>query len=379
MNKKWIFGFIVITIVLLIFGLYISKNNIGSNNNIKVGIILPLTGEAGNYGKQMLNGAILWKELHPTSNIKLVSADGKGVANSSINAFNKLVLSDGIITCISGFSVPTLAVMPVAVERQILLLNAGATNPQIKKGGRYVFSLVPDADVEADYIAKFLINNLNRSDCFVYWQNDDSGKGMLDVFSKSYTHSGGSIIGQESFLATEIKSTLDKINATGCKTVFIPTSGDNLAKVIRQSFSMGMTNILWVGYAAAESPSLKQELDGYQNVKLIFSTYAFDNKNGKDEKSKDFISAYRKRFGVIPAYYSATCFDAMEIISLAIENGCITSDDISDYIRSIGIFHGVAGSFEIHNGDNFVSAGLSFKKFENGEIVDLIDYSDFNE
>lgn len=50
----------------------------------------------------------------------------------------------------------------------------------------------------------------------------------------------------------------------------MPTNGEMIAKIINQAYKLGLNDILWVGYAATESPELKNDLAFLKDVKLIF-------------------------------------------------------------------------------------------------------------
>ncbi len=337
---------------------------------IIVGTIFPLSGDWGNYGEQMANGIKLWQENHKDAPIDIIYEDGKGTANNSISAYNKLIHIHKATALISGVSPVMLAIAPLTLKNNVFAINAGATNPDIKMASKNIFCIIPDANIEASYIADFLIDSLNRQSCFVYWKNDDSGKGMLESFSKQYESRHGVVVANEPISSLEtIKNTLLRIKEIGVKTVFIPTNGEMIAKVIRQAYNMGITDILWVGYAAAESPELLEELQKLNNPNLIFSCYAFKS-SSQLIQTKKFIEDYSKRYGKAPQYYSATCYDAISLISLAVENGCRTSEEIRDYIYALPQFEGVSGNLTI-NGHNFVSSGMNFSMFQDGRITTI--------
>lgn len=369
-NVFWIISVFILTLISWFF-LY-DKNGIRQNSEeTEIGVILPLTGDWGGFGHRMKNGILLWKKQNPNARVNIHIEDGMGKANNSISAFNKLISVNMINACITGVSPVVLGLAPVAEKKEIFLINAGATNPDIKKSSDYVFTLIPDADVEAAYIADFLLNSLKKTECFVYWKNDDSGKGMLDSFSKFYIRNGGSIKGNAAITSMDdIKNTLSKIQSLKVKTVFVPTNGEMIAKIINQAYKLGLNDILWVGYAATESPELKNDLAFLKDVKLIFSSYSFDGNKAFSEKSRQFINDYQAEFGEVPAYYSATCYDAISLIYDALKNYNGDSKSIKKYIYNLKSYNGVSGNFHI-DGKNYVTSGLSFKMFNNGHIMPI--------
>ena len=337
-------------------------------DGLKVGVVLPLTGDWSNFGEKMANGIKLWQKEHHEANVSIFFEDGAGKAPNSINAFNKLVNSNGISACISGVSPVLLALAPLASSNKILTVNAGATNPDIKRSSDYTFTIIPDAEVEASYIANYLATVLNRKECFVYWKNDDSGIGMYKSFSKTYEQCGGDVVGNESIISIDdVQNTLHKIRTNDIKTVFIPTNGEMIARVIRQAYSIGLTDVLWVGYAATESPSIVSDLKDIP-VNLIFSSYAFNSEKAFSEKSQSFIEEYKKMFGESPAYYAATCYDSIDLIFQAFNNK--GDKDLKESLLSIKQFNGVSGNLVI-DGQNYVKSEMSFKMLHDGAIKSI--------
>ena len=346
---------------------YKSQNHSASDGVIRIGVILPLSGDWGQFGQRMLNGILLWEAEHPEAHIKLYIEDGQGNASKSAIAFSKLVNVDKITACISGVSPVILAIAPLADKAKVFTVNAGATNPDIKKASDYVFTIIPDAEIEARFIATFVYKQLGFKECYVLWKNDDSGLGMLNCFAEEFTLHGGEILGNDAILSLDsIRNSLEKIKEKGAKVVFVPTNGEMVAKIIKQAYMMGMKDIQWVGYAATESPELLRDLAGLEDVRLMFSSYAFNAIDAFSEKSTNFIKRYQKKYNETPAYYSATCYDAIDIIYKAMES---EKCDIKSAVQNFEKYAGVSGNFDIAG--NYVSSGMTIKYMGSGEIRTL--------
>lgn len=121
--KKIIAGIVVI--VLIVFGIsYFGKNSDQTANKepIKIGVILPLTGDAAFIGEAARNAAILAKESFGKTrkNYELVFEDDQGDSKKTIFAFRKLVDVDKIRAVGTGFAGPGNAVAPLAEKEQII-------------------------------------------------------------------------------------------------------------------------------------------------------------------------------------------------------------------------------------------------------------------
>ncbi len=85
--------FLSLIILVLIAGCTTQQKEI-----IKVGVLLPLTGDAASYGTNSKNGIeIALQEINQEGNkIELIYEDGKCVGKDSVNAIQKLISVDQV-------------------------------------------------------------------------------------------------------------------------------------------------------------------------------------------------------------------------------------------------------------------------------------------
>ena len=366
-NKKLLIGIgIVVLLGIVAVGIYRNRQQ-SMDEGVRIGAVLPLTGDWGVFGQRMKNGIEVWLKKHPDANVKVFFEDGQGNVAKSISAFNKLVNVNKIDGCITGTSPVVLGLAPLSDKYKIFTINIGAINPKIKTLTPYMFTIVPDADVETKFLANYISRNMNRHRCYVLWRNDESGLGMLNSFSREYSLIGGEIVGNSPISSIDgIKDILVKIRDANVNTIFIPTNGDLAARIIKQAFSMGLTDIQWVGYAATEAPEVIKELKDLPNVKLTFSTFAFNVADPISDTSRSFINSYVNDYNEEPSLYSATCYDAIDLIYSAKKKHAL---GLKDSIEKMEAFDGVSGHLEIKG--NYISTTMSVKVLEGGTFKTL--------
>ena len=96
--------FIWITIVVLVIGglgVYLykrSSNSISYTDEVRIGVILPLSGDLAFLGESGKNGVLLAEyyinSIQKGRKLKVILEDGKGQPSVSISAANKLITSD---------------------------------------------------------------------------------------------------------------------------------------------------------------------------------------------------------------------------------------------------------------------------------------------
>jgi len=265
-----------------------------------------------------------------------------------------------------------LTLGPLANSKQIVLINGGATNPDIKKAGNFVFNMIPDAEIEASFIANFIVNELKVKESVIYWQNNDAGKGMMETFKDVYNAKGGKIIENLSHDPTQIdfKNDLIKIIKTNVKVVFVPTYDKQLAQIVKQAMEIGIENILWICYASAQTDDMIRITKNSSDGRVLYSYYSYDIEGEFSiEKQKKFSEEFEKTYDQKPSIYAATYYDAISILSEAIGKNNTTPIKIQNYIYHLKNYSGVLG--ELHfNGKNYVTSGVKMKMISKGKFVE---------
>jgi len=144
MNKNkiiWLIAIIALVSVLLVYFKF--NQTTEKIETVKIGIILPLTGDAGNYGKSLKEGIITADLLLSDSlgfNVQIIYEDSKAEPQQAVSAMNKLISADKVSSVIGDmFTSTTLAIAPIAEKNNILLLSPTGSSNEISKGKKQVF------------------------------------------------------------------------------------------------------------------------------------------------------------------------------------------------------------------------------------------------
>ena len=154
----------VIVLLAIVGGYYLTKNKNTqiASGQIKVGVILPLTGDLASLGENAKNGAMLaYQNLsaEKQKNIQLLFEDDQFKPQNTVSAFNKLVDIDKVNIVICFTSGPCNAVAPLAEQKQVPLI-AVASDPKIQRDKKFVVRL----EIAPSEEAKQLLNHLQAQD-----------------------------------------------------------------------------------------------------------------------------------------------------------------------------------------------------------------------
>jgi len=155
MKNIWL----IVVAIFLLFGCNQKKAQ-----EIKVGVIIPLTGPVAAFGQWAKNGIDLGLEEYnrdnPTRNhIKVLYEDSKNDAKTGMLAFTKLNTSDkidAVIVAMSRVAIPILE----QPNRDIPVLLQDVTFPNITDKYNNVLRHFIQSDREAKILSEFAINDL---------------------------------------------------------------------------------------------------------------------------------------------------------------------------------------------------------------------------
>lgn len=336
-NKSFnlLFASIVVAVVLGIA-------SCGGGGKVKIGVMLPTSGDAAEYGKGALGGGQLAHLQMGQDNIEIVVEDSQCDGKAAVSSINKLISVDGVVAIIGELcSSATLAVAPIAEENQVVLISPASTSPKITDAGDYIFRSVPSDALQGVFAAE-LISSEGYLRLATLYPNEDYGKGFSEVIEQTFPKNGGTVVASESFErgSTDVRAQLTKIKNANPDVIFlISNSPDAAIASLRQIQELGLNAALY-GSEGLKSTAIASA-DGAEGL-IITSV-----NTGSDE----FEAAHNAEFGNPPGPFAAQGYDAFTALAMAINEGATTGEEIKTKLYEIS-FEGVTGKIDFdENGD----------------------------
>jgi branched-chain amino acid transport system substrate-binding protein len=294
------------------------------SDEIKIGNINPVTGEAATFGASSKNGAILAAEEWNArggllgKKIKLVFSDDKGDPTEGATAFTKAIQQDKVVAVLGGItSRVALAGAPICQEAKIPLLTPTATNEKVTEAGDYVFRSCFIDSFQGGVAAKFARGELKLSRAAVIYDvGSDYSKGLAENFKAAFEAAGGSVSDMEAHPsgASDFKAQLTKIVQGKPDAIYIPDFYNDVALIAKQARELGFKGA-FIGCDGWDSPEL---------VKIAGDAIeggVFTNHYAKDDTRpmvQEFVKKYEAKFNVEPDALSVLAYDGANILFDAI-------------------------------------------------------------
>ncbi len=376
----------------------------GVNNptasGLKIGSLLPTTGDLASIGQQMAPSVPLLVETVNAcggvngQSVTLVAVDDQTDPKAGAAGMTKLASVDKVAGVVGSFasSVSTAAVS-IATQNQVMLISPGSTSPvfteKAQKGdfkGFWARTVPPDS-YQGPALAQ-LANKRGFKRVSTVVINNDYGVGFEKAFVQAFEKLGGTIVNKKNPVRYDPKATTFESEATAAFAgkpdavlgVFYVETGSLLLKsAYQQGLSKGVQVMLTDGMKSDEFPGqVGKGSDGKYIASGTIGTVP-----GSDGKALEaFRKLWQEKRGGSPGEFAPQSWDAAALLVLAAqaakEN---TGAGIAKHIREVSASPGTEvtdvceGLKLLKEGQNINYQGASGNVDidANGDVVGVYD------
>jgi branched-chain amino acid transport system substrate-binding protein len=350
---------------------------------IKIGMCVPVTGPAAEQGLWAQNGAklalaavnkaggVLGKQ------VELVIEDDQTTNPGIVLAFSKLAAQSDIVAFLGSIRSTQVMAMAPDVLKLGKPVMIGGTNPDLTHmGNQWLFRFRPNDNYSGRVIADFGVNTLGKKKWAIVHSTDAFGTAGGKALSDALGKLGAPPVLDQGYANqsqdfTPVVLAVKQSGADVLGTYF--TFENDLGIFARQLRQLGV-NIPWVG-----SPSVVAVSSTKLAGPALYGTYGVaDYAEESGDAPRAFGKAYREAYKTAPDIQSAWTFDAVTILSAAINRaGSTDPTKIREAILSLKKFPGAEGEYNFdQNGDGL--HGYNVVRNEKGTIV-YDKHIDFND
>lgn len=296
------------------------KVNPKETGPIKIGVALPLTGEAAAYGEASIGGAQLAvKEINDAGGIngrmiELIIEDDTCAPAGGATAVQKLVEANKVTALVGPLcSAAAGAGLPIAQSNGVPAIVIGSA-PNLTKIGDYIFREYPSDSFQGKYIADFVYNTLGKKKVASIYVKNDWGQGVNDVFVARFKELGGEVVANESVLqdSRDLRTAVLKVKTSKPEAIFFPVYPGNAVAGLKQMKDAGLNVPIISGDVFADESIWKVK----ESAGVIY-VQAKTN-NPEDFQSKVKALDTTGKVTVINVFAPYT-YDAVKIFAKAIE------------------------------------------------------------
>jgi len=331
----------IIIIIIVIAGVWYGvtrESTPGEEEPIKIGVLAPMTGEAASYGEAVLGGAELAaKEINDEGGIngrliELVVEDTQAGV-TAVTAMQKLINIDEVTAIVGPLTSSSAGPgIPIAEQGGVPIIII-ASAPGLPKTGEYIFRNYPSDSLQGKFAAEFIYNDLDKKKAAVIYVNNDWGQGLKEVFGDRFEELGGEVVYEDGVLqaSKDLRTQIAKAKEANPDILYFPVYPQGGVAGLKQMKELGLDVPVVGGDAfVGDEVVLAEEAEG---------TIYIQAKNRNPEEFQDKI---REVTGKEPNAFTPFFYDAIKIMSLAIEQAGTDQEAIRNALSNTSYSESVA-------------------------------------
>ncbi|HEX9209841.1 MAG TPA: ABC transporter substrate-binding protein [Bradyrhizobium sp.] len=353
---------------------YLIKSANAQGATIKIGMCAPVTGPAAESGGYAIKGAKLALEaVNKAGGIlgkqgELIVEDDQTTNPGIVLAFSKLASQPDIVGFLGSIRSTQVHAMAPDVTKLGKPVMIGGTDPNLTHmGNQWLFRFRPNDSYSGRVIAEYGVSTLGKKKWAVLHSTDAFGTAGGKALTEALTKAGAPPVLDQGYANqsqdfTPVVLAIKQSGADILGSYF--TFENDLGIFARQLRQLGV-NIPWVG-----SPSIVNITALKLAGPALYNTYGVaDYAEDSSEGSKAFGKIYRDAVKVAPDNQSSWTFDAINVLSAAINKaGSTDPGKIREAILATKKFAGAEGEYNFdQNGDGL--HGYNIVKNEKGTIA----------
>jgi len=391
-------------------------------DKMKIGVILPLSGENSEQGNQLLNGirfAVREFNRESGDRIEIVSYDSESDIVKAINIAKELGENAEIIAVIGEYEDNiTAAVAGVIRSFGVPLIAPTAIMNGIHSIGDEVFQPRGSLNMQGKILADYAVDGLGLKTFAILGSGDEYGKQLRNAFAGKITELGGEILVEQWYYegAEQLKTQFEEIRKAGIQKmiedslIVMVEKEEWEEKYSEQQFQHGTLYVKQSLEALVDSTELKvTSIDALflpikqEELVYVGSQFAFFNIDCRlfgsshwyneeflhkydtyikgiyfvtdmfvdesDYSYIQFLNNYRTTFGITPSKMDIAGFDCTNLILDVMSEDIMLREDIKNFLSAVENFQGIG--LDVSFNDMRVNTRLPLLQFNGIDVIQI--------
>jgi branched-chain amino acid transport system substrate-binding protein len=292
--------------------------------DVKVGVVLPLTGGLAPVGKQVQAGIKMYMDKNGATvagkKIDLIIKDDAGVPDNSKRLAQELIVNDKVAIVGSGITPSAMAIGPLSTQAKtanVVMVSgtSGVINPNNPYMVRTSFTLGQQSGIIAEWAAK------NGSKKVAIVQSDWApGAEATAVFTDAFTKAGGQIVEtiKVPLANPDFAPFLQRARDANPDSLFVFVPASQAGTFAKQFAERGLdkAGIKLIGPGDIVDDN---DLPGMGDSMLGVVTAGIYSAHHNSPTNKEYVAAFKKANGFRPNFISLGGYDGMHVMYEALK------------------------------------------------------------
>lgn len=297
----------------------------GREGGVRVGLVVPQSGNYAALGTDMQRGWDLWLTQHGNTlggyQVTTVVADEGDSADRGVPAVQRVLQSDRVDVVVGMVNSATaLAAAPLVVRAKKLMVigNAGAADITGRQRNSYIWRTSHQNAQIAAAVGPYLAAEEVPGGVYIIAPDYAAGTEARVGFKVAFEAAGGTIAGQagpEFGKTQDFTPFLQDIEDSGAGAVFCFFAGAEAVRFVQQYAAFGLKSTPLYGSGFLTEGGV---LEGQGEAAVGVRTSLFYSDRLDNPANRAFVDAYRAAHGAVPTCYSVSMWDAAAVLDRAL-------------------------------------------------------------
>ncbi|OAT81457.1 ABC transporter substrate-binding protein [Desulfotomaculum copahuensis] len=297
---------------------------------VKIGVILPLTGSEAMFGTMEKNSfQLAYDELKAAGKtsvggkeIKLMFEDDQSKQDVAKSAAEKLINQDKVAMLSGGYSSSCTKVIAGSAQTMGVpfLVVTGSADDITKQGWQWVFrGAAAPASKYTEALWDMMDKVIKPKTAAIIYENTDFGTSSAKAFRTACQKKGINIVFDQSYEsgAIDFKPMLANMGKSNPDIVFAVSYVMDAAMIVKQMKELNLNTKLFIGGGAGYTMPEFKENAGNASDYVASTTLWIPNV--KWPGAKDYFTKYKEKYNKEPDYHGAQAYATMYVIADAMQ------------------------------------------------------------
>ena len=327
----------------------------GLNGEIRIGVVLPITGRLAAIGLWMSQGyELALKEINNSQlsdvKIKLIVKDDQSTVEGSVAAFNKLIHQDGV-SAILGPTTSTQgqAAFPIAQQNRVVAISSTSAARGLSAIGDFIFRTALTTDVLIPSGVRIAQEKLGyQSAAIIYDETDIFSTDNNAAVREALTANNVEVLVTETFQTgeTDFSTQLTRIKESNPGVIFLFASPIEIPEIMIQGRQLGIpTDVPFLTSVTFAASQIELAGDAAEGTIAFTSWVNIADTPG----NQTFIQNHHAKYGIEPNIQAAQSYASIYIPAKAIADAQSADPDaIQEALANIRDFDTILGKFSFN-------------------------------
>jgi len=295
--------------------------------------------------------------------LALVRVDDEGIGAKAAAIAQELVDSDSVLAVVGHANSSATVAAARVYDGRLAAVSPSASSPEITGLSPWLFRVIPSDSVNGIDLARFA-TKLGHGRAAILYENNSYGRGLADSFRRAF---GGEITSLEPMAVDgkDVEPYLAYLKLHEPGLIFVAGSDGSGLEILRQARRLGITSDFLGGDGWAGITSDTAAAEG------AYVGAPFSPEDPRPEV-RDFVKAFRTKFGREPNSFAALAYDATMVIAQAIERAGPDRAAIRYYLASTqasGAYPGITGKIAFQETGDVAGNPMTMTRVRRGALV----------